>query len=93
MSNKNLSKLFVLLVTALVLLLPMSVAFAQDDAGGGTATLVGYCIGGIIGLALAFWTYQDANKRGANGIVWGLVVFFLGLIGLLIYWFVGRPKD
>ncbi len=91
MHNKKFVKLSIFLITALVLLMPMGAAFAQDGGGGGSSAI--YCVSGIVGIALAFWTYQDANKRGANGIVWGLVVFFLGLIGLAIYWFVGRPKE
>lgn len=90
MSNKNLSKFFILVITMLVLLLPMGVAFAQDDGGSSFSPI--YCVSGIIGIALAFWTYQDANKRGANAILWGAVVFFFGLIGFAVYWFVGR-KD
>jgi len=91
MQNKTFVKFSVLFITALVLLLPMGIAFAQDDGGGSFNPI--YCIGGIIGIVLAFWTYQDANKRGGNGILWGIVVFIFGLLGLLVYWFVGRPKD
>lgn len=93
MSNKNLSKFFILVITMLVLLLPMGVAFAQDDSGGGAASLVGYCIGGIISIAIAYWVYQDASKRGGNAILWAVVGFVFGLLGLLVYWFVGRPKE
>ena len=91
MQNKNFIKFSVFLITALVLMLPMGIAFAQDDSGGGFNPV--YCIGGIVSIALAFWTYQDANKRGGNGILWGIVVFIFGLIGLLAYWFLGRPKN
>ncbi len=46
----------------------------------------------IIWLLVAIWAYKDAKRRGADSpIVWFLVVFFLGLIGLIIY-IVARPK-
>jgi len=56
---------------------------------------------GLLGLSfiliLFFWYYivvwvaKDANKRGTSGTLWGILAFFLGLIGLLIYLIV-RPK-
>lgn len=39
----------------------------------------------IVWLVLAIWVYKDAKKRGMNGILWALIVFFLGIIGLIIY--------
>lgn len=90
MHNKSFIKFSVFLITTLVLLMPMGIAFAQDGGAGGFNPV--YCVGGIVSLALAFWTYRDASERGANAIVWALVVFIFGLIGLVIYWFIGR-KD
>ncbi|NPA74640.1 MAG: phage holin family protein, partial [Euryarchaeota archaeon] len=47
----------------------------------------------IIWLVLAIWAYKDAKRRGMDApIVWFLVVFFLGIIGLIIYLIV-RPKE
>lgn len=39
------------------------------------------------------WVYKDARKRGLEGVLWGLLVFFLHWIGLIIYLLVrsGRP--
>lgn len=45
----------------------------------------------IITLYIIVWIAKDANSRGENGTLWGIVVFFLGLIGILIY-FITRPK-
>jgi hypothetical protein len=42
-------------------------------------------IGLIIVLALAIYTYQDANKRGMNGILWALGVFLLCIVFFPLY--------
>jgi membrane protease YdiL (CAAX protease family) len=44
----------------------------------------------IIWLILGIWVYKDAEKRGKSGILWFLIVFVLGIIGLII-WLVVRP--
>ena len=77
-------------------------AFAQTDtsgadaAGGLIATGFGcfcYLIGFVIEVALTWWVYNDAKKRGnPNAVLWAVVTFFLGLIGLLIYILVGRNQ-
>jgi len=36
-------------------------------------------------IALLVWVYRDASRRGMNGALWVVVVFFLHLIGLVIY--------
>ncbi len=47
-----------------------------------------YLIFLIVWLIVAIWAYKDANKRSMNGTLWAFVVFFLGLIGLIIYFVV-----
>ncbi|RLE73337.1 MAG: hypothetical protein DRJ37_00460 [Thermoprotei archaeon] len=55
--------------------------------------LVGVAIGFIIALAISFWVFRDAKKRGIeNPLLWAVVVFFTGIIGLIIYFFFIRPK-
>ncbi len=55
--------------------------------------LVGVAIGFIIALAISFWVFRDAKKRGIeNPLLWAAVVFFTGIIGLIIYFFFIRPK-
>jgi hypothetical protein len=39
-------------------------------------------------IAVVVWVYRDAESRGMNGVLWVLVVFFVHLIGLLIYFLV-----
>jgi len=46
-------------------------------------------IWGLISACLAVWVGVDANKRGLNGILWGLLVFFTGIVGLIVYLLVG----
>jgi len=45
----------------------------------------------IIWLVILVWVYKDAEKRGANGALWVIIVFFLSIIGLIIY-LVVRPS-
>jgi RNA polymerase subunit RPABC4/transcription elongation factor Spt4 len=46
-------------------------------------------IWGLLQAALAVWVGLDANKRGLNGVLWGLLVFFTGIVGLIVYLLVG----
>ena len=39
----------------------------------------------IMWLILVFWVYRDAERRGMNGVLWALLVFFGIFIGLIIY--------
>jgi RNA polymerase subunit RPABC4/transcription elongation factor Spt4 len=39
----------------------------------------------IIWIFVIVWVYRDAERRGMNGILWGLLVFIGNIIGLLIY--------
>jgi zinc-ribbon domain len=53
--------------------------------------LGGYGLGFIIVAAIAIWVATDANKRGMNGIVWGVGVFLLCIVFLPIYLIVRKP--
>lgn len=39
----------------------------------------------LIQIVLAVWVGVDAGKRGMSGWLWGLLVFFTGIVGLLVY--------
>jgi hypothetical protein len=39
----------------------------------------------LIQVVLAVWVGLDAGKRGMSGVLWGLLVFFTGIVGLLVY--------
>lgn len=42
-------------------------------------------VGWLVHLALALWVWWDANQRQLNGLLWGLLVFFTSVVGLLVY--------
>jgi len=46
----------------------------------------------IVWIFVIVWVYKDAEKRGKSGVLWAIIVFFLGIIGLII-WLVVRPKQ
>ena len=65
-------------------------AFGQGYANSGGAGCLGggiiWLIGLAIGLALTYYVYTDAKKRGMdNAPLWAILTFFTGLIGLILY--------
>lgn len=46
----------------------------------------------VFHLALVFWTWRDANRRGAMGWFWGLTVLFFSVFGWLVYLIVRPPE-
>jgi cytochrome bd-type quinol oxidase subunit 2 len=90
-------------LSALCLLAGSTTLLAQDDSAASAGAAAGClaCYGGMmvlalvwiaISIALMVWVYRDAKARGMdNSVVWVFVIFFLGLIGLVIYLLV-RPK-
>lgn len=46
----------------------------------------------IIGILLCVWVYRDAESRGMNSVLWLIVVLITGIIGLIIYLIVRKPK-
>jgi hypothetical protein len=44
-----------------------------------------FSFGFLIQTALAIWVGIDANKRGMNGLLWGLLVFITFVVGLIVY--------
>lgn len=43
-------------------------------------------------VALVYWTYTDANRRGALSILWGIVAVIFPYVGTLIYLIVRPPE-
>ena len=89
------------LFTLLALFAPVA-CFAQDDAQNPAAGCAacggcGFVLFFLIALtalhvALLVWVARDAKARGMDdGILWMLLVFFLGLIGLVIF-LLARPQ-
>jgi hypothetical protein len=44
----------------------------------------------VISIIIAIYMYKDAEKRGKSGILWGIIGFCCGCIGLII-WLIVRP--
>ena len=67
-----------------------------EDAAGWFGFAFGLCLvvmvlAIIIRILILIWVYRDAEKRGASGVMWLIIVILLGIIGLIIYLIV-RPK-
>jgi hypothetical protein len=63
------------------------------------ATAISSLISGLVGLLVfAFWLWMlidcltNSRLKGADKIVWALVIIFLPCIGSLIYYFIGRKR-
>jgi uncharacterized membrane protein YhaH (DUF805 family) len=86
------------LVVGLLLALPLAVFAQSDDAGmafglASSALSLVCCVAWfIINIFILIWVYNDANKRGANGLLWALIVLVAGILGLLLYFAVGRNQ-
>jgi hypothetical protein len=46
----------------------------------------------VLQIALVFWMYRDANRRGAMGWFWALAEFFFPVLAWLIYLVVRPPE-
>jgi hypothetical protein len=45
----------------------------------------------VIDIVIAVLVAQDANKRGMNGVLWGIGIFFVCPVFLILYLIVRRP--
>jgi hypothetical protein len=46
----------------------------------------------VLHIALVFWAYRDADRRGAMGWFWALAVLIFPVAGILVY-LVARPPE
>lgn len=52
------------------------------------------CVTYVLWIALAVWIYKDAkNSKVENPALWAIIVLFFGLIGLLLYFLVGKKSN
>lgn len=51
-----------------------------------------YLINLVIGVAVGYYLYTDANRRGKNGAVWGILGFFFSVVTLIIYLIMRESK-
>ena len=91
--------LMLLLCGTLALAQPNNPPLTDDQAnavGGGAVAMVCVCwaiavlIGLAIQVAILVFVYKDAKARGAEPMLWMILCFFTGLIGLII-WLIVRP--
>lgn len=91
--------LMLLLCGTLALAQPANPPLTDEQAnavGGGAVVMVCVCwaiavlVGLAIQVAILVFVYKDAKKRGAEPMLWLVLVFFTGLIGLII-WLIVRP--
>ncbi|CAA9438666.1 MAG: Type II secretory pathway, ATPase PulE/Tfp pilus assembly pathway, ATPase PilB [uncultured Rubrobacteraceae bacterium] len=46
----------------------------------------------VLWIALVYWTYTDAGRRGATSLLWGIVAVIFPYVGTLIYLIVRPPE-
>ena len=46
----------------------------------------------VLWVALVYWTYTDAGRRGATSVLWGIVAVVFPYVGTLIYLIVRPPE-
>lgn len=46
----------------------------------------------VFTIALVFWTYRDADRRGAMAVLWAIVVLVFNVFGWMIYMVVRPPE-
>jgi putative membrane protein len=46
----------------------------------------------VVAILLAIWVYRDAESRGMGGALWLIIVLIAGIIGLIVYLVVRKPK-
>ena len=46
----------------------------------------------VLTIALIFWTFRDAERRGAMGWFWALVVLIFNIFGWIVYLVVRPPE-
>ena len=52
---------------------------------------MGTFIGMIIAAVVAYYVYEDANKRGMDGLAWAFGVFLLMILFLPLYFILRKP--
>jgi hypothetical protein len=68
-----------------------------DIAAGSTLIILLSCLCVVaalaVHLAITWWIYNDANKRGnPNAVVWALLNFISDPLGLILYLIIGRNQ-
>lgn len=62
-------------------------------AGEGFVILIGVASFLVFAVVLPLWTYSDAQRNSEqSALLWALVVFFGGILGILLYLVIGRES-
>ncbi|ELY80118.1 PLDc N-terminal domain-containing protein [Natrinema gari] len=73
-------------------MVPLTALFPMQVAGGGILLVVLLLF--VIQIGALVWVYFDAQTNSPHSaVLWTLVVFFGGLLGLLLYVLLGREKQ
>jgi len=60
------------------------------QAVGAVSTLLSL-LGLAVYIAIIYWVYTDAKSHSSQpALLWALVAFLAPLLGLLLYWLLGR---
>lgn len=63
------------------------------QAGAGAFAFVIGILSLLVHLAIILWVYSDASERSDQpAFLWALVAFFAPLLGLVLYWLLGRNR-
>jgi len=63
------------------------------QAGGMAFVLLFGLLLFAVGIALIFWTYNDAQRNSSHpAFLWAIVVFFAPFLGLVLYFLLGRDQ-
>jgi predicted cobalt transporter CbtA len=65
--------------------------YPYDPTAGGIVLVINI-ISLIISIIIAIYMYKDAESRGKSGLLWGIIGFCCGCIGLII-WLIVRPRN
>lgn len=80
--------LIVLALIVAIVFLP-GLVFWPQLFGGHRVLFAPLGLMSLLNLALAVWVGIDAERRCNQGLLWGLLVFFTSIVGLIVYLLVG----
>ena len=61
-----------------------------QQGGGGAAFLI-FIVLTVLFIAMVAWVYQDAERNSTHpSFLWAIVVFLAPLLGLVLYFLLGR---
>lgn len=75
----------------LLLVARPDISLQEEIFGFGICCTV-YAVFLVFWIWVMVWVYRDAESRQMSGVLWVVIVFLLGIIGLIIYLVVRDPK-